>query len=467
MRTRVLSSLVIGALAVVTVPTTPASADDFVRTTTTPRATGLAEGVRVYPVPTSAAGLGRIVTAPDGDMWFTEENANKIGRITPSGRITEYVVAAPDGIDGAVPDLDVAPDGTVWLLGDHGRLAYSLRPSDNDVEAYWLSESQRPYGKEVEIGQGGVPWFTMSFDDDGLARIVNGRAFWDANAPECDDALAKARDGSMWCRSGDGITRSNATASGGTTYPLPASGAAYPYSLAAGPVGSIWFARYFSGTWISAPDDGDVGWLDQASGRTRIFDTGEDTAPFSLRMGPDKKMWFTSIGDAAGIGHIDASGRGALTKVGNYEPRYLTFSTDGAVWFTDSENNVIVRVPRSQLQRTNVDPGDGSVFSVAAPLGTIAAAGKPLVVKRDRVPLRVACPKGAATCRGKAVLKHPSKAKAWTKAVRYAVKPGKRVTVLLKLTGAGRKAVKRTPTKARIALVGDGRTVVKKVKVRR
>lgn len=42
--------------------------------------------VTVYPVPTSDAGLGRIVTAPNGDMWFVERDTNQIGRITPGGR---------------------------------------------------------------------------------------------------------------------------------------------------------------------------------------------------------------------------------------------------------------------------------------------------------------------------------------------------------------------------------------------
>lgn len=425
-----------------------------------------AGGVRVYPVPTSDSGVGRIVTAPNGDMWFTMEDANKIGRITPQGRITQFVVDELDDIGGGIPDLDVDGNGIVWVIWDHGRSAFSFRPSDQQVTgAYDLYGY--PYGEEVEIGPGGIPWISMAFDEEGLARIVNGQALWYENAPPCDGALARARDGAMWCQSGDQIIKSTADASGGTTYPLPPSGATYPYSLSAGPTGSIWFARYFSGTWISAPDDGNVGWLDARSGRTRIFQTGEDTAPFSLTMGPDRKMWFTSIGDAAGIGHIDARGRGALTKIGNYEPRYLTFAKNGDVWFTDSTNNAIVRVPRSALKYTNVDPGDGSVFTVAAPLGTIAAGGKPLVVKRDRVPVRVACPKGGGACRGKVVLTHPKKGKAWTKTASYKVKAGKKATLNLTLTKAGKKAIKRKPTKARVALSGQGRDASKQVKVRR
>lgn len=444
-------ALVVGLLAVLQIASAP----------------GASAATRVYPVPSSAAGLGRIVTAPNGDMWFTEEDLNRIGRITPGGVITEFNLPATTSggdTDSSVMDLDVAPDGTVWVVYDYGRHALGYHPANGTVAGpYALYDA--PYGEEVEIGPGGVPWISMDYDDEGLARIVNNQALWYNNAPPCDGALAKARDGAMWCQSGDRLIRSNADASGGTTYPLP-DGIADPNSLAAGPVGSIWFARYFSGTWISAPDDGDVGWIDQATGRTRIFDTGEDTAPLSLTLGPDKNMWFTSIGDAAGIGHLDAQGRGALTKVGNYEPRYLTFSRDGAVWFTDSVNNSIVRVPRADLQRTNVDPGEGSVFT-ARPLGTVATTRKPLVVKAGRVPLKVACPKGGATCRGTAVVQHPKKGTAFTKRASYVVKPGKKATLRLKLTKAGNRAIGRKPTRARATLAAGGTTVSEPVKVRR
>ena len=41
---------------------------------------------------TSAAG-------PDGNLWFTEFNRNRIGRITPSGVVTEFSVGITAGAD--------------------------------------------------------------------------------------------------------------------------------------------------------------------------------------------------------------------------------------------------------------------------------------------------------------------------------------------------------------------------------
>lgn len=40
-----------------------------------------AEHFTFYPVPTRDTVMHRIIQAPDGDLWFTELNANKVGRL--------------------------------------------------------------------------------------------------------------------------------------------------------------------------------------------------------------------------------------------------------------------------------------------------------------------------------------------------------------------------------------------------
>src|SRR5579863_2120682 len=68
-----------------------------------------------YPTPTGASVPTWITSGPDGNLWFTEGSANKIGKITPSGAITEY------GPTGAVPVGIVAgPDGNLWFTEETG-----------------------------------------------------------------------------------------------------------------------------------------------------------------------------------------------------------------------------------------------------------------------------------------------------------------------------------------------------------
>jgi streptogramin lyase len=79
-----------------------------------------------YPIPTADSGLVYITAGPDGALWFTENSANNIGRITSAGVITEYPLpiaqSAPIGIVAG-------PDGALWfteLLGNRiGRITTS------------------------------------------------------------------------------------------------------------------------------------------------------------------------------------------------------------------------------------------------------------------------------------------------------------------------------------------------------
>jgi len=49
-----------------------------------------------FPIPSVPGSPLGIAEGPDGNMWFTEQLPNKIGRITPDGRITEYPIPTPN-----------------------------------------------------------------------------------------------------------------------------------------------------------------------------------------------------------------------------------------------------------------------------------------------------------------------------------------------------------------------------------
>jgi streptogramin lyase len=53
-----------------------------------------------------------ITAGPDGNLWFTEPDANQIGMITPGGQITEYPVPTPNSRPSGIT---AGPDGNVWF----------------------------------------------------------------------------------------------------------------------------------------------------------------------------------------------------------------------------------------------------------------------------------------------------------------------------------------------------------------
>jgi streptogramin lyase len=63
--------------------------------------------IKEFPTPTAASTPYAITTGPDGNLWFTE--GTKVGRITPSGTITEYGPISGEGI------IVSGSDGNLWF----------------------------------------------------------------------------------------------------------------------------------------------------------------------------------------------------------------------------------------------------------------------------------------------------------------------------------------------------------------
>jgi streptogramin lyase len=60
-----------------------------------------------------------ITSGPDGSLWFTEYTAGvAIGRITPSGAITQYAVSLPStcGYECSLGEITCGPDGNYTFL---------------------------------------------------------------------------------------------------------------------------------------------------------------------------------------------------------------------------------------------------------------------------------------------------------------------------------------------------------------
>ena len=71
-----------------------------------------AYSIMEYPSPTSGAFPNHVALGPDGNLWFTESEANKIAMITPGRANTEYSVpTAGSQPTGIAP----GPDGKIWF----------------------------------------------------------------------------------------------------------------------------------------------------------------------------------------------------------------------------------------------------------------------------------------------------------------------------------------------------------------
>src|SRR5260221_6038429 len=63
---------------------------------------------------TASSGPWDIAAGPDGNLWFTEGDGNRVGRITPTGKVTEFSAGLTAG--GFPEGITAGPDGSMWFV---------------------------------------------------------------------------------------------------------------------------------------------------------------------------------------------------------------------------------------------------------------------------------------------------------------------------------------------------------------
>lgn len=119
-----------------------------------------------FDIPTENARAYGVVTGPDQNLWFTESGAGKIGRLeVKTGKITEFPLSNPTS---RPRDITVGPDGHLWFSmngSDHiGRIS-----TQGELKEFSLPAETRPIG--IAAGADGNVWFT-AFKSHKIGRIT-------------------------------------------------------------------------------------------------------------------------------------------------------------------------------------------------------------------------------------------------------------------------------------------------------
>ncbi|MBC5825710.1 MAG: hypothetical protein GIW99_05460 [Candidatus Eremiobacteraeota bacterium] len=77
-----------------------------------------------FGLPNNAGPLD-IATGSDGALWFTEETANKIGRMGTGGSLSEFPIPTADSLPFG---LTSAPDGGLWFTENNGDKIGRIHP---------------------------------------------------------------------------------------------------------------------------------------------------------------------------------------------------------------------------------------------------------------------------------------------------------------------------------------------------
>ncbi len=236
---------------------------------------------------TSGVGLWGITPGPDGNLWFTEETHNAVGRITPGAVITEFGAGFPAGSPRGIV---TGPDGNLWVAMAGGNGAIARVTKAGEVTEFPALTAGDP--NDIAVGPDGNLWYV-----DSAANLI-GRITPTGSITEFTDGLSDASE---------------------------------PTGITKGPDGAMWFTE---------ADTGKIGRITTAGVITEFSSglSGSDE-PDDIVMGPDKNLWFTLSADPGGIGRITPEGDVTEFSDGltmNSGPRGIASGPDGALWFTES-----------------------------------------------------------------------------------------------------------------------------------
>ena len=283
-----------------------------------------------YPVATTAdpGFLESISPGPDGALWFTDRNDNKIGRITTSGTITEYAIPTPD----SQPDwITAGLDGALWFTEDVGKIG-RITTGGTITEYKVASANSIPVG--ITSGPDGALWFTDQVGAIGRITTSGVITEYPVNTDFGElNYITAGPDGALWFADGVGKIGRITTSGVVVEYPVPSRGD--PTGIAAGSDGALWFTENTGNNIGRITTDGMVSEYSLFTG---------NSVPFGITAGPDGALWFTEQLNGK-IGRITTSGVITEYSVPTRfsSPWGITACPDGALWFTELDGNKIAR----------------------------------------------------------------------------------------------------------------------------
>lgn len=327
----------------------------------------------------SAAPQG-IAMGPDGNMWFAEFGADKIGRVTPAGVVTELALTS-----GSKPfDVAAGHDGAIWF-SEWGRDKIGHMTTDGTLlPEISLSSGAQPTG--IAADDQGRIWVTepginkvARYDPARSSLVEDGNGISGGATPR---DIVSGPDYAMWFTEGgaNSLGRHGLSDIGSTEQSIVSG-----EGIAAGADGALWFVSQAFNT-ISFLEPG-------VTGGNRSLPTAS-AFPEGVAAGPDGRTWFTELnGNRLGYATQTESPQEVTSGISpGASPFGIAAGPDGALWFTEFDANRIARATTDQDPFGFTAPariplptaGSGSPPAAAS---AIHVAGLSGTVKRVRVRL--------------------------------------------------------------------------------
>ncbi len=243
-----------------------------------------------FPVPGKAVGvLQGIAAGPDGNIWFTSREENSIRRVSPSGEFNGEFPLPSGATDnntltkGSWPrEIVAAPDGALYFAEMSSNKIGRITPDGKITEFPIPTKDAKPYC--VVIGPDKQLWFTESgVDKIGRMDLATGKVTeFSLPAPKAfPREITVGSDGNLWFTENSADEIGRITPEGHITE-FPLSKGCQPVGITTGKDGNVYFAEFKAGKIGRITPQGKVTEFDLSTPKSQ---------PFCLTSGPDGNIW--------------------------------------------------------------------------------------------------------------------------------------------------------------------------------
>jgi streptogramin lyase len=298
-----------------------------------------------------------LVRGPDGNIWFEDITYGVIGRITPTGAVTEFPM--PVQLAAGANSIAAGPDGNLWATANGGKPGapdgiVRITPA-GQVAGYSAGDNPGSDGfgtgpESITAGPDGNLWFT-EFWTNRIGRLSPAGVLTEFPIPTGHSGprgIVTGLDGNVWFVESTRLRPAIARITPGgvvTEYQLTAEPTDNtPWHIVSGPDGDLWFNEPYAIGHIST------------SGKITWMSLPEGTQPGELVAGPDGNIWFADqhTDSLVRLGVTGALRKFALPRRGMYVLG-MAVGRDGRIWFGEggfsSIASIGVKVPEILMSR--------------------------------------------------------------------------------------------------------------------
>jgi virginiamycin B lyase len=326
-----------------------------------------------FPTLTGGADPTVITLGPDGNLWFTETTASKIGKITPAGVVTEFALPS----QGSLPSgITSGPDGALWFTEPGSAKVGRIKPPSSTITEFVIPNAvPSELFEDITTGPDGALWFVDRVTNS-LGQITSEGVAREVSIPTKNAnpfGITAGPDGSVWFTeiTANQIGRFNPLSATFAEFPIPTQQSS-PGFITSGPDGALWFTEF---------NANQIGRITTTGGMTEFLVPTKGSGPNGITSGPDGALWFTEF-SAGKIGQLVPTpslpfelasqvapaamiNEFTISAAANPGAKDIATGPDRNLWFTDANFSAIGRLTPDVQQVT----ADLSV-SIAAPAQT-------------------------------------------------------------------------------------------------